>query len=203
VALLGIPAVLGTNRDSIPSAEAYLRAPSEKVRAYRDRFFRTAKLKVGFVWQGNPQQRADRQRSMPLSTLLPLLTLPGIEAYSLQKGEQAERQLAELPADVALTALGDTFADFSDTAAALANLDLLISTCTSVPHLAGALGKPTWIMLAHHPDWRWFLDDESTPWYRSVRLFRQPKVGDWEAVVDRVRTELAAMVARGGTNELP
>jgi hypothetical protein len=180
-----------------------LRAPPEKVLAYRDRFFRTPKLKVGFVWQGNPQQRADRQRSMPLSTLLPLLTLPGIEAYSLQKGEEGQRQLAELPADVALTPLGDTFADFSDTAAAVANLDLLISTCTSVPHLAGALGKPTWIMLAHHPDWRWFLDDESTPWYRSVRLFRQPKVGDWEAVVDRVRAELAAMVARGGTNELP
>ena len=86
----------------------------------------------------------------------------------------------------------------------LANLDLLISTCTSVPHLAGALGKPTWLMLAYHPDWRWFLNDEASPWYQSVRLFRQPSPGDWAALVERMRAELEAMVSdASGPEVLP
>lgn len=198
VALLSIPGILGGGRDAIPAPAGYLRARPDKVAACRERHFAEPGLKVGFVWQGNPEQKIDRLRSMPLQNLLPLLRVEGIRAYAIQKGEAGERQLDALPGDVRVTPLGPTFEDFSDTAAALANLDLLVSTCTSVPHLAGALGVPTWIMLAHQPDWRWMLDTPATPWYRSVRLFRQAAHREWPPVVDAVRGELEALVRQRG-----
>jgi tetratricopeptide (TPR) repeat protein len=198
IPLLSIPGVLGTDAGSVPGAEGYLRAAPEKVAAYRERFFDRPGLKVGFVWQGNAAQKIDRLRSMPLDVLLPLLRVEAVEAYAMQKGERGERQLDGLPGDVRVTPLGPTFEDFTDTAAALSNLDLLISTCTSVPHVAGALGVPTWIMLAHQPDWRWLLERTDSPWYRSVRLFRQGAHGDWAPVVERVRDALAGLAAREG-----
>jgi len=196
-ALLSIPGILGSDAESVPAAEGYLSAPPEKVADYRERYFQRSGIKVGFVWQGNPEQKNDPRRSMPLHTLLPLLRVAGIEAYALQKGGPGERQLEALPGDVRVTSLGPTFEDFTDTAAALANLDLLVSTCTSVPHLAGALGVPTWIMLSHQPDWRWMLEVPTSPWYRSVRLFRQPAHGDWSPVIERVGLELTALAAKG------
>jgi Flp pilus assembly protein TadD len=198
IPLLSIPGVLGTDASSVPGAEGYLRADPEKVATYRERFFARPGLKVGFVWQGNAAQKIDRLRSMPLRNLLPLLRVEGIEAYAFQKGERGEGQLGGLPDDVRLTPLGPTFETFSDTAAALCNLDVLISTCTSVPHVAGALGVPTWIMLARQPDWRWLLERTDSPWYRSVRLFRQRARGDWDPVIESVRDALAGLAARGG-----
>src|SRR5262249_46814005 len=167
----------------------------ELVARYRQRIG-THGLKVGIVWQGNPRAKADHGRSIPLTEFLRLQRLPDLRLISLQKHHGLE-QLARLADDSNIETLGDGIAPasdgFVDSAAAIANLDLVITCDTSIAHLSGALGKPTWIILKHAADWRWLLDREDSPWYPTVRLFRQSQPGDWESAFSKVADALISL----------
>jgi ADP-heptose:LPS heptosyltransferase len=150
-------------------------------------------LRVGLIWSGNPAHHRDQARSIELSALAPLLGVPAT-FFSLQKDVRA--------ADAALLAgrkdviqLADELADFSDTAAVMAQLDLIISVDTSTVHLAGALGRPVWILLPYLPDWRWLLDRGTSPWYPTARLFRQDETRGWDSVIPHVQAALSEMTA--------
>jgi len=150
-------------------------------------------LRVGLVWSGNPKHTNDQNRSIPLRTLLPLFDA-GATFVSLQKEPRADDSAAlrERNDIVDLTA---HLSDFAHTAALISCLDLVITVDTSIAHLAGALGCPTWVLLPYLPDFRWLLDRDDSPWYPTMQLFRQRAPGDYVEVIDRVRTELAAMIA--------
>lgn len=143
--------------------------------------------RVGIVWAGNPNYAGDAQRSMRFAQVQPLLTRQDVAWYSLQKGV-AE---AQLPADAPITPLGPSLDDWATTAGTLDGLDLVITTCTGVANLAGAMGTPAWVMLEWDADWRWLArSEERSPWCPHMRLFRQQAPGDWAGVVDRVREAL-------------
>jgi hypothetical protein len=189
-----LPLAFGTRLDTIPLAEGYVPAPpTARVTAWDNRLGRRTRLRVGLVWAGNPDHKNDHNRSMPLCALAPLLDCD-VQLVSLQKGvrDQDQAFLAEHPDLVDLTA---HLTDFIETAALMSCLDLVISVDTSVVHLAGALRIPVWTMVAFNPDWRWLLNRNDSPWYQSMRLFRQPKRGDWASVVDDIRRELEGRVA--------
>ena len=147
-------------------------------------------MKIGIVWAGSPTYQNDRHRSCRLSAFMPMLGIPGIDFFSLQKGEPS-RELAELMPGLAVHDLDAAIRDFGDTALCIEQLDLVISVDTAVAHLAGALGKPVWVLLAAVPDWRWGLAGDTTPWYPSMRLFRQTQRGDWAEVMARVAAALS------------
>jgi uncharacterized protein (TIGR03032 family) len=192
--LCSLPRVCGTTQTTIPAAVPYV-----DVAALRRRKHATAlpplvpssRLTVGLVWAGSPTYKHDRQRSCALPDFAPVLQLPGIAWYSLQTGARSQ-ELAQLPPDVRVQDLAPSLHDFGDTALLLAQLDLVITVDTAVAHLAGALGKPVWVLLPAVPDWRWGLAGETTPWYLTMRLFRQARAGDWAAVMQRVAQTLAA-----------
>jgi tetratricopeptide (TPR) repeat protein len=191
-----LPLAFGTRLDSIPSAISYLPAPSEdRQRAWEDRLGSRDKLRVGLVWSGNANHGNDRNRSLPLQTLSRILDLDAC-FVSLQKDPRASDQafLREHPAIVDLT---EHLTDFAETAALVSCLDLVITVDTSVAHLAGALGRTTWVLLPHTPDFRWLLDRDDSPWYPTMRLFRQDEARDYGIVVDRVRRELLALISAG------
>lgn len=194
--LMSLPHALGTDRvEDIPSYPAYLSAAPADIDTWAAKLDQLtnndrASLRVGFVWAGNPEHGNDRRRSIPLRKWTPLFTIPGVQFFSLQKGHGTAEQLGTLSKKLPVFNIGEGFGDFADTAAAMANLDLVISVDTSVVHLSGALGRPTWTLLAYTPDWRWLRDREDSPWYPSMRLFRQPKRDDWSSVMDKVATEL-------------
>jgi len=188
--LLSLPAVFGTTVDTVPWKGAYLGAEPEAVREkLRQTVHLGAGPRVGIAWAGNPRYKADRQRSMRLETLLPLLRRPGFTWISLQKGEAAE-QLAALPDDVRIEDGCSRDRDLAETAALLATLDVVVTTDTCIAHLAGAMDKPVWILLPHLSDWRWMQERESTPWYPSARLLRQKEPGAWAGVLERAAAEL-------------
>ena len=150
----------------------------------------TAGVKVGLVWAGSPIHKNNRNRSLELTVLAPLLAMDGVAFFSLQKGEPA----AEISAngfEGRVVDLGPDLKDFADTAAVISCLDLVISIDTAVAHLAGALGKPVWTLISFVPDWRWLLERCDTPWYPTMRLYRQPAIGDWEAVIEKVTADLS------------
>jgi len=189
--LLSAPLVLGhATLDDIPRAVPYVRVPPQA------RFdipeADPARFKVGIVWGGNPQFSGDRARSSRLRHFLPLLAVDGVQVFSLQKGPR-EEDLADAPPE--LVRLSDRISDFRDTAAAMRQLDLVISTCTSTAHLAGALGCPVWVALHHAPDWRWMVGRDDSPWYPTARLFRQRRAGDWDGVVAEMAAALGEQVA--------
>lgn len=188
VALLSLPRIFGTTLETIPAAVPYLRPDPERVRRWAGRL-RGPGPAVGIVWAGRPEHANDRNRSCPLDRFLPLLAAPGRRWYALQKGPAARQAQAE-PFRGRLANLGPELADFADTAAVIANLDLLIAVDTAVVHLAGALGKPVWVLLSRLCDWRWLEGREESPWYPTLRLFRQPSAGDWDSVFRRVAAEL-------------
>ncbi len=165
-----------------------------QVEAWRQRLPGNS-LRIGLVWAGSPLHPHELWRSIPLEQLAPLTKLEGTTFYSLQMGAPAE-QVKQLGDRVHLIDLQDEQKDFADTAAIVANLDLVISIDTSVAHLAGAMGKPVWILLYKSADWRWLLDREDSPWYPTARLFRQSTLGNWQDVVARVERELRELVAR-------
>ncbi len=187
VPMLSLPYVLGTKLETIPTTTAYLSPiANAEFALLPDR-----NLKVGIVWAGNPKHRKNMQRSCSLSQFMPLLDVSGVSFYSLQKEvSDADRALLNV---TPIVDLSPHFGDLADTAAAIAKLDLVITVDTAVAHVAGALGKPVWILLAFSPDWRWLLDREDSPWYPSARLFRQRQRGDWEDVFDRVAQALGAL----------
>ncbi len=181
VALLSLPRIFGTTLETIPAEVPYLKPPRDSLQRWRDRLS-GATFNVGVVWSGNPKHVKNASRSMPLAALEPLTRLEGIRLFSLQRG-------AASPASV--VDLSPLLYDRAETAAAIDCLDLVVSVDTSVAHLAGALGKPVWILLSTEPDWRWLLDREDSPWYPTARLVRQRRPGDWDELIARVRTELA------------
>ena len=150
-----------------------------------------APLRIGIAWAGNAANRINRRRSCPLEALAPLAAIEGVALYSLQVGPEAAR-LAAVPFGARLIDLSPGLADFRDTAAAVMALDLVVSIDSAVAHLAGALGRPVWVMLSKGGDWRYLEDRADSPWYPTMRLFRQPAPGDWPAVVEAVRAALEA-----------
>lgn len=194
-AFMSLPRVLGVTLDNLPERRVpYLSADPAAVERWARRLAGTgSELKVGLAWAGNPQHAGDRRRSIPIERLGALTQMAGVRFYSLQVGERAQ-DLALLPPGRVVD-LAPALTDFADTAAALANLDLLITVDTAVAHLAGSTGRPCWIMLPFSPDWRWLTGREDSPWYPSLRLFRQEAPGDWSEVLRRVGEELIALAA--------
>ncbi len=196
--LMSAPYVLGTRLQTIPAQVPYLKPDPSQVAAWRQRLGTDSALKVGVVWAGNHRHTHDHQRSIQAGALLSKLTMIGVQLYSLQKEPRpGDRDVLDTLGNT-IVDLSDGLRDFNDTAAALMALDLVISVDTSVAHLAGALGRPVWTMLPFALDWRWMIEREDTPWYPTMRLFRQPRPGDWMSVVARVQVELAqlAMMSR-------
>ncbi|MGD0585409.1 MAG: glycosyltransferase family 9 protein [Oryzomonas sp.] len=150
-------------------------------------------FRVGLVWRGNPLNPLDQDRSAPLAAFSPFAKLDGVSFYSLQVGPAAEETTSP-PAGLRLTDVTDKLEDFADTAALVANLDLVISVDTGVAHLAGALGKPVWVLLSYIPCWRYLLNRDDSPWYPTMRLFRQKRPGDWGGVIKQVRNALESLV---------
>ena len=189
--LLSLPLAFGTQLETIPSSVPYLQAPPQNSRNWDTQLGVKDRPRIGVAWSGSTTNTRDRERSIDLRSLLPLLE---VEAtfVSLQKDVRGtDAALLKERSDI--LNFGDELRDFADTAALISELDLVISVDTSVAHLAGAMGKPVWILVTHIPDWRWLLDRDDSPWYPTVRLFRQPCIDDWESVITRVHEALGAM----------
>ena len=187
VALLSIPGLCGTVLETIPSNVPYVHADSHAVAAWAARL-PPAPLRVGLAWKGNPAFENDGERSLAaLDTLAPLGAVAGVQFVSLQKGAGED----DTSASLALAGGGAALGDMADTAALIANLDLVISVDTAVAHLAGALGTPCWLLLPHYrPDWRWLAGRSDSPWYPAMRLFHQPAPGGWAPLVAHLAEQL-------------
>ncbi len=190
VHLMSLPRVFGTTIDTVPDEVPYLAPDASRVARLAPSLGDDGPPRIGIVWAGRPTQSHNALRSIPLPMLRPLLMTPGCRFYSLQKGP-AEAELAALPAGTPIVPLGGEFEDLDDLVAAISRMDLVISVCTGPAHLAGAMGKPVWTMIAEPPDLRWLTTREDSPWYPTMRLFRQSAPGDWDGVVARVTRELA------------
>jgi tetratricopeptide (TPR) repeat protein len=189
--LLSLPRVFGTNLASIPKEVPYLHADAEDAGKWQRRLAeRSAPVNVGLVWAGRPTHKNDRNRSLKLENMAPLGQLPGLRFVSLQKGAAAAEAKTP-PPGMELIDWTEELKDFADTAALIANLDLVIAVDTAVAHLAGAMGKPVWTLVPFIADWRWLLDRQDSPWYPTMRLFRQPCIGDWDSVIRRMAAELS------------
>lgn len=186
--LIDLPGLLGTTLENIPASVPYLRTP-EVVRPAGQ-----GGLSVGFIWAGSAEHRNDRRRSLDVRLLRPLFDIPGVRAHSLQVGPRA-MELGRLGDRHGVIDLAAGIEAFTDTAEQLLRLDLLISVDTSAAHLAGALGRPVWILLPFSPDWRWLLDRTDTPWYPSALLFRQDRPDDWSGPLDRLAERLRKAVS--------
>ena len=188
--LMSLPRAFGTTVETIPAEVPYLQAPAAHLEKWRVRLPQTGGLRVGINWAGNSDFKWDKDRSIGLAPMLPLLAARNAQFFSLQKDLRDGD--AELLRDHPhVIQLGHDIETFADSAAIMSHLDLVISSDTAVVHLAGALGKPMWILLHVISDWRWLLDRTDSPWYPTARLFRQRKIGDWSGVIDEVRAALA------------
>ena len=196
--LLSLPRIFGTEVDTIPAAVPYLHAEPGRVARWGERLAGAGLRQVGLVWAGNPAHARDRYRSLTLDALTPLWDVPGVRFVLLQKGVAAE-QAQRLPVGVEVVNLGPELEDFSDTAAVISQLDLVICVDTAVAHLAGALGKPVWVLLPQPADWRWMEEREDSPWYPTMRLFRQRQRGEWDEVIARVKGALQERVQERAT----
>ena len=191
-ALSGLPRLHATRPGNVPTDNPYLRAEPARVAAWRQRLdglLPAGYRRIGLVWAGRPTHSNDRRRSVALAAFAPVASVPGVALVSLQKGPSAD-QAGTYFGRAPLVNLGAEIGDYDDTMALLSSLDLVITVDTSVGHLSAALGRPTWILLARSPDWRWLLDRDDTPWYPTVRLFRQQRAGDWDDVMRRVAAAL-------------
>jgi tetratricopeptide (TPR) repeat protein len=195
--LMSLPHVLGATPETMPGDVPYLSAEPGRVEAWAKRL-PAGQFRVGIVWQGKSTADIDLGRSIPLRSFAPLCHIPGVTLISLQKNDGVE-QLTNLPPGMSVATLGAGFDAgpdaFVDCAAVMMNLDLVISSDTAAAHLAGALGRPVWIVLKHVPDWRWLMDREDTPWYPTARLFHQARRDDWDEVFERIAGELALAAA--------
>ena len=195
--MMTLPQTLGLKLTDLPGAIPYLSADPGRVQKWTQRLAGIAGLRITLVWAGRPAHPNDANRSMALAQLAPLAA-SGATFLSIQKGP-ASAQAATPPAGLSVVPLRDEIADFEDTAAILSIADLLVSVDSSPVHLAGALGRSAWVMLPFVPDWRWLLDRADTPWYPSVRLFRQGARGNWAGVVDDIARALAELPRRSGS----
>ena len=184
-----LPHAFRTTLATIPADVPYLRADAARTARWKTRLAASRSLRVGLAWAGNPAHKNDARRSIPFARVAPLLEIPDVQYVSLQKElREADREaLRSTPHVINFAA---ELVDFAETAAVVANLDLIITVDTALAHLAGAMSKPTWILLPFSPDWRWLLDREDSPWYPTARLFRQSQIDDWPNVIARVAAEL-------------
>jgi hypothetical protein len=190
--LLSLPLAFKTQLETIPSGAPYLLAPSQAVMNWDARLGANRRPRIGLAWSGNAAHERDRDRSMSLRAFLSILDI-GATFVSLQKDVRAD-DATVLDERGEILQFGDQPGDFSDTAALVSQLDLVISVDTSVAHLAGALGKPVWVLLSYIPEWRWLLDRADSPWYPTARLFRQDHTRTWDAVIIRVREALLQFI---------
>jgi Tfp pilus assembly protein PilF len=187
--LMSLPGIFGTEASSIPAEVPYLSVDPDLVNTWADELALSDDLCIGIAWRGNPGHARDHARSFPLERFETVARRPGVRLFSLQKGDGSE-QIAEVADRFPITDLGGRLDDLMDTAAVLTNLDLAIVPDTSLAHLAGALGVPVWVALMQEADWRWMSDRNDSPWYPTMRLFRQRRRGDWEDVFDRIAAAL-------------
>jgi Tfp pilus assembly protein PilF len=197
--LMSLPALLKTTLRTIPNQTPYLYPEEERVQAWGQKLRAAPEFKIGIGWQGNPNHRWDRHRSVPLACFAPLARLPCVRLISLQKRGLEEENLKDLAKRLGVTEPeGDwdpPSAPFADSAAIVKHLDLVIAVDTALAHLAGALAVPVWVPLSAMTDWRWLLDREDSPWYPTMRLFRQAKLGEWQPVFESMARELEKLIA--------
>ena len=187
--VISLPNALGIDLASVPATVSYLHADSLHAERWSNRISSHKGLKVGLVWAGNPNHARDRQRSMSLAEFAPLGAFAGTQFFALQKGER-EAEANSPPPGLSLVNLGADLKDFHDTAAVISQLDVVLSVDTAVAHLAGALGRPVWLMLPRAGEWRWLEGRDDSPWYPTMRLFRQSREGEWGDVIEQVRMAL-------------
>ena len=193
ITLLSLPGIFQTALETIPADVPYLHVPQGAgAQAVAIIARHTGVLRAGLVWSGGVHNPNDRLRSLKLEQLSNLFDIAGTKFFSLQKGDPAA-ELGSISQDL-ITDLGPYLEDFADTAAAIQELDLVISVDTAVAHLAGALAKPAWTLIPFAPDWRWMLDREDSPWYPTMRLFRQPAPGDWASIITRLAAQLTMLM---------
>jgi hypothetical protein len=185
---MSLPRLFGTRIDNIPAPRFYLRAAPAPIAKGAPPS--SERPRIGIVWAGNPAHHNDRRRSVAPAALAPLLAAPGVQWISLQKGPRS----LEITLQHGIADQSRVLTDFAETAALIETLDLVIAVDTATAHLAGALGRPVWVMLPHAPDWRWLTGRADSPWYASMTLFRQSSPGDWASVIDRVAGELGRFV---------
>lgn len=188
--LMSLPGTLGITLENLPSHVPYLSAPTDLVEHWRVPLTSVAGLRVGIAWQGNPKHQADRRRSVRLSLFAGLAEQAGVRLISLQRGVGLEQLEGRFPVET-LVAEEDAAGDFAETAAIMAHLDLVVTADTAVAHLAGALGVKVWVLLPYVADWRWLIDRTDSPWYPTMRLFRQELPGDWDGVFRKVADALS------------
>jgi hypothetical protein len=188
-----LPLALRTEPDTVPAEIPYLSADDASLAKWSARIGALARPRIAIAWSGNADHFNDRNRSIPFARLAPLFSIPA-RFVSIQRDVRSQ-DAGKLAAETRVTHLGGELADFTDTAAAIALSDLVISADTAVAHLAGAMGRPLWVLIPFQPDWRWTLDGETSPWYPTARLFRQTSLGDWDGVIARVAAELGRFVS--------
>jgi tetratricopeptide (TPR) repeat protein len=191
--LLSLPRFLGVTLGTIPSTVPYLSVELSTIERWGGQLAGRKRPRVGLAWAGNPQHKNDKRRSIAFDRLKPLLEDNDISWFSLQVGDRGS-DLSQLPPHL-VADLAPKLVDFAETAGAIMNLDLVVTVDTAVAHLAGALAKPVWLLLPFVPDWRWLLNRDDSPWYPTMRLFRQHAYGDWDGVISRVKRELGVLVA--------
>jgi hypothetical protein len=195
----GLPRLEGTRADKVPAPIPYISpdpARARAMQAWLDQHAPPNHRRIGIAWAGRPTHNNDRNRTVPLSTFFPLASVPGHVFVSLQKGP-AKSQLAGWPGKLALLDADPLLQTFDDTTALVASLDMVVCVDTSVGHVAGALGKPGWVLVPFAPDWRWMIGRMDSPWYPSLRLYRQPRPKQWAEVVEHVLEDFAALPPAG------
>jgi precorrin-6B methylase 2 len=192
ISLISLPRAFAVDPHAVPADVPYVHADPARQQQWASRLRPAHGLAVGLVWAGNPNHAADRHRSLPLAALAPLGDVQGARFFALQKGER-EREAEAPPAGFAIINLGPDLRDFRDTAAVVSQLDVVITVDTAVAHLAGAMGREVWLLLARNAEWRWLANGEASAWYPTMRLFRQRRDGDWGEVIERVRVALRGL----------
>ena len=200
ISLLSLPGIFKTRLETIPNKIPYLFADTAKAKSWH-RWLGESGFKVGVVWAGQPIHREDRNRSCALNQFAPLLEIPGVQLIGLQKGPAAKQRFNQEEGKIHFANLGEELKDFTDTAGLIENLDLVISVDTAVAHLAGAMSKPVWVLLPFIPDWRWMMNREDSPWYPSMRLFRQKIKGNWDSAFQQIADELRVLVETHGNRK--
>jgi hypothetical protein len=192
IPFLSIPYVLGCKaEDMFIHHEGYLKANPPKIKYYKEKFCQNDKFKIGIKWQGNTHY--DRERVIDVKDFFPLFELPNTQFYSFQTLDGSE-EIEKLKEKTNIINLGETFSNFSDTAGAIENMNLIISNDTSLVHLAGALGKQCWVLLPYIYNWRWHTDLSKCDWYDSVKIYRQKDHGDWDSVFTKVKKDLSEII---------
>ena len=187
--LMSLPLAFKTDINSIPASKSYIKCSPDKILQWAEKLGEKLKLRIGIAWSSTSDFAHDANRSLSLAELLLALPPNNFEYICLQKVIKESDQ-ETLKSNPQIKFFGEELHDFSDTAALIENLDLVITTCTSIPHLSGALGKETWLLLSFTPDWRWLLEREDSPWYPTAKLYRQDKIGDWGDALERVKVDL-------------